>query len=98
MSLRQEMFECGKTGFKKANSDPDYIYWYNNSIKTCQLHPHLSYRNSINWHYSPHRSKFLYWVACLEWIEFCLCSRIIHHHTAILAYSSGVSSPAASWL
>lgn len=26
MSFRQEMFECGKAGFKKANSDPDYTY------------------------------------------------------------------------
>jgi len=25
-SFRQEMFECGKAGFKKANSDPDYTY------------------------------------------------------------------------
>lgn len=26
LSLRQEMFECGKGGFKKANTDPDYTY------------------------------------------------------------------------
>ena len=26
LSLRQAMFECGKGGFKKANTDPDYTY------------------------------------------------------------------------
>jgi hypothetical protein len=26
LTLRQEMFECGKAGFKKANSDPGYTY------------------------------------------------------------------------
>ncbi len=25
-SFRQSLFECGKGGFKKANSDPDYTY------------------------------------------------------------------------
>jgi hypothetical protein len=24
--LRQALFDCGKGGFKKANSDPDYVY------------------------------------------------------------------------
>ena len=26
LTLKQEMFDCGKAGFKKANSDPNYIY------------------------------------------------------------------------
>lgn len=26
ISLKQAMFECGKTGFKKANTDANYIY------------------------------------------------------------------------
>jgi hypothetical protein len=26
ISLRQALFECGKGGFKKANSDPTYVY------------------------------------------------------------------------
>lgn len=27
LSLRDKMFECGKSGFKKANTDVDYSYW-----------------------------------------------------------------------
>ena len=26
VQLREKMFDCGKSGFKKANSDPEYIY------------------------------------------------------------------------
>jgi len=26
LTLRFEMFECGKAGFKKANSDANYVY------------------------------------------------------------------------
>ena len=25
-SFREALFECGKGGIKKANSDPDYVY------------------------------------------------------------------------
>ena len=26
LNLRQELFDCGKPGIKKANTDPDYTY------------------------------------------------------------------------
>lgn len=26
INLRQALFECGKAGIKKANTDPDYTY------------------------------------------------------------------------
>jgi len=26
LNMRQELFECGKPGIKKANSDPTYVY------------------------------------------------------------------------
>lgn len=38
LNLRNELFECGKGGFKKANSDPNYVYWSHNNNKAITYH------------------------------------------------------------
>ena len=53
LSLRDAMFECGKSGFKKANTDMDYTYWSEPQISIPLTAHHLhsisiySYRHSI---------------------------------------------------
>lgn len=40
-NLKEELFICGKPGFKKANTDPTYTYWWINNTQSLNLKTNL---------------------------------------------------------